>query len=68
MHQRYIRSGYKISKVNVRVIVKVIDPDGVERSKKQALRRPKDFLRGPRWAWHIDGFDKLKPYGFPIHG
>ena len=18
--------------------------------------------------WHIDGYDKLKPYGFPIHG
>ena len=48
--------------------MKVIDPDGVERRKKQALRRPKDFSRGLHWAWHIDGFDKLKPYGFPIHG
>ena len=18
--------------------------------------------------WHVDGYDKLKPFGFPIHG
>ena len=25
-------------------------------------------MRGPNCAWHFDGYDKLKPYGFPIHG
>ncbi|KAL5506500.1 hypothetical protein EMCRGX_G008155 [Ephydatia muelleri] len=23
--------------------------------------------RGPNWCWHMDGYDKLKPFGFPIH-
>ena len=23
---------------------------------------------GPNFAWHADGYDKLKPYGFPTHG
>ena len=23
---------------------------------------------GPNYCWHLDGYDKLKPYGFPIHG
>lgn len=23
---------------------------------------------GPNYCWHMDGYDKLKPYGFPIHG
>ena len=23
---------------------------------------------GPNYAWHCDGYDKLKPFGFPIHG
>ena len=23
--------------------------------------------KGPDFVWHIDGYDKLKPYGFPIH-
>ena len=43
MHQRCIRNGYKVSKENVRVIVKAIDSDGVELRKKQALRRRKYF-------------------------
>ena len=25
-------------------------------------------LQGPNHVWHTDGFDKLKPYGFAIHG
>ena len=24
--------------------------------------------RGPNAAWRVDGYDKLKPYGLPIHG
>ena len=23
--------------------------------------------RGPNAAWHVDGYDKVKPYGLPIH-
>ena len=26
------------------------------------------FIQGPNYVWHCDGYDKLKPYGFPIHG
>eukprot|EP00731_Ephydatia_muelleri_P013174 Em0007g484a len=25
------------------------------------------LFQGPNWCWHIDGYDKLKPFGFPIH-
>ncbi|KAL5509149.1 hypothetical protein EMCRGX_G004459 [Ephydatia muelleri] len=24
-------------------------------------------LQGQNWCWHIDGYDKLKPFGFPIY-
>jgi hypothetical protein len=24
--------------------------------------------KGPNFVWHLDGYDKLKPYGFAIHG
>ena len=24
--------------------------------------------RGPNEAWHVNGYDKLKPYGLPMHG
>ena len=23
---------------------------------------------GANSSWHVDGYDKLKPFGFPIHG
>ena len=26
-----------------------------------------DSLQGTNWCWHIDGYDKLKHFGFPIH-
>ena len=25
-------------------------------------------FQGPNYPWHIDGYDKLKAYGFAIHG
>lgn len=25
-------------------------------------------MPGPYYFWHIDDYDKLKPFGFPIHG
>ena len=24
-------------------------------------------FKGPDFVWHLDGYDKLKPYGFAIH-
>lgn len=35
-----------------------------------AWRLPLSFLyvQGPNFVWHLDGYDKLKPYGFAIHG
>ena len=45
-----------------------LDPEGVERRKLRKLRRRIYQTLGPNYVWHIDGFDKLKPYGFSIHG
>ena len=27
-----------------------------------------NYIQGPNFAWHCDGYDKLKPFGLPIHG
>ena len=45
-----------------------IDPEGVRRRKSHRLVRRKYYARGPNFVWHVDGYDKLKPYGFCIHG
>ena len=26
------------------------------------------FPKGPNFCWHLDGYDKLSPFGFHIHG
>ena len=43
------------------------DPEGVQLRKRRRLRRRK-YINMPNFVWHIDGHDKLKPYGFSIHG
>ena len=48
--------------------LKVVDPEGVELRRKHKLRQSLYRSAGPNSCWHIDGYDKLKPYGFPIHG
>lgn len=47
---------------------KIIDPESVDRRKKHKLIRRHYVNPGPNFMWHIDGNDKLKPYGFAIHG
>lgn len=52
----------------VRLVLRDIDSEGVESRRRRQLRRRQYFSRGPSYVWHIDGYDKLKPYGFSIHG
>ena len=42
----------------------VIDP--IER-KRQRLRRQKNLDPGPNFLWHLDGCDRLAPFGLYIH-
>ena len=60
--------GIRVPRSIVRTILKELDPEGVERRRSHRLRRRKYSNPGPNFAWHIDGYDKLKPWGFPIHG
>ena len=46
----------------------MLDPQGVEARKHRRFRRRMYFNKGPHYLIHIDGYDKLKPYGFAIHG
>lgn len=58
----------RISKETVREAMRIIDPDGVEQRLKHRLRRRQYRAKGPNFIWHMDGCDKLKPFGFCTHG
>ena len=49
-------------------IYREIDPAGTVERRENRLQRRRYVNPGPNFAWHVDGYDKLKPYGFPIHG
>ena len=49
-------------------VLKEVDPEGTNMRKARRLRRRKYVSKGPNSCWHSDGYDKLKSYGFPIHG
>ena len=67
-HCLRIKYGIQTSRNNVERILRDIDPEGTALRRAHRLRRRSYTNPGPNYAWHVDGYDKLKPYGFPIHG
>ena len=59
--------GIQVPREKVQETLKELDPDGCEERTK-CLRRRRYRNPGANHAWHMNGYDKLKPYGFPIHG
>ena len=57
-----------VSRETVRLALRIIDPDGVAQRLSRRLRRRQYKARGPNCLWHIDGYDKRKPFGFWVHG
>ena len=53
---------------DLRVTVKELDPEDVSLRRRSGLHRFKYIFKGPNYKWHIDGHDKLKPFGFSVHG
>lgn len=61
--------GLRVPRIVVQDLLKELDPEGTKLRKGHQLKRRVYHNRGPNDSWHIiDGYDKLKPFGFPIHG
>ena len=67
MHRKCSVQGFIIPRETVRLIMKELDPDLVDASLRRFLRR-KYSAKGPGSLYHIDGYDKLKPFGICISG
>ena len=48
--------------------MQILDPDAIELRKKGRLKRRLYFAKGPNYLWHVDSYEKLKPFGFCING
>lgn len=60
--------GLRVPRIVVQEILREIDPEGTQLRKAHRLKRRVYHNPGPNYAWHCDGYDKLKPFGFPVHG
>ncbi|XP_041864801.1 uncharacterized protein LOC121654649 [Melanotaenia boesemani] len=60
--------GISIRKEDVRILLSLLDPVGSQVRQSRRLRRRQYFAEGPNFVWHIDSYDKLKPYGICING
>nr|XP_058963686.1 uncharacterized protein LOC131790490 [Pocillopora verrucosa] len=67
-HALRLRHHVHVPRNLVAKIMKEIDLDGVEERRSRRLKRRTFSSKGANASWHFDGYDKLKPYGFPIHG
>jgi len=45
-----------------------VNPTGVADRREHRLRRRTYVSRRPNHTWHLDGYDKLRPYGILISG
>lgn len=69
MHNRLTQlHSLNVGKEVVRLLLKQLDPNGVEHRKCRRLKRRNYLSCGPNYIWHIDGWDKLKPFGLTVHG
>ena len=52
--------GLVVDRETVRLTIKALDAEGVERRSRRRLKRRKYWARRPSYIWHIDGYDKLR--------
>ncbi len=67
MWKRLKSQGLIVKRSRVMQCLRELDPEGVNDRTKKRLRRRAYHSKGPNFTWHIDGHDKLKPFGFSIH-
>ena len=69
MHQRLVNDNrLTIDRETVRCALKVLNLEWVDRRLSKKLKRRQYRACGPNNTWHIDGYDKLKQFGFCIQG
>ena len=66
-HTLRIKYKVHIPRREVEHLMRQIDPAGVLERKRHKLKRRNYESPGPNHCWHIDGYDKIKPFGFAIH-
>lgn len=68
MHLKCLQNNIVVTQKIVRQLLQIIDPVGVDIRSRRRLRRKQYWCKGPNYLWHMDCYDKLKPFGICISG
>ena len=60
--------GIQVPRKIAEEIIRELDLEGCAIRRAKKLQRRQYRSPGPDHCWHIDSYNKLKPYGFPVHG
>nr|XP_055023173.1 uncharacterized protein LOC129413507 isoform X1 [Misgurnus anguillicaudatus] len=62
------KHGLTVKRDDVMNALRRLDPSGVHLRHTRRFVRRGYFTEGPNQVWHVDGYDKLKPFGIGISG
>ena len=68
MHQKCKDNNISVRKEDIRLLLRRIDPEGTIMRRARRLQRRDYFSAGPNFIWHVDSYDKIKPFGLCING
>ena len=68
MHLKCLHEGFIVTQETVRQLLHIVDADGINMRRRHRLQRRIYFSLGPNYLWHMDSYDKLRPYGICING
>ncbi|KAK6172696.1 hypothetical protein SNE40_016306 [Patella caerulea] len=63
-----IEWGIRFPRDEILRLMRIVDPERIRVRKRRRLHRRRYICKGPNAVWHVDGYDKIKPFGFCIHG
>ena len=65
-HFLRLHYGIQAPRSMVQRILRALDPEGSYDRRSHRLIRRRYTNRSSNFAWRVDGYDKLEPYGFPV--
>ena len=68
LHLKCVQNKLVVTQEVVRLILSLLVPENVRQRSKRRLQRRRYCTQGSNWVWHVDSYDKLKPYGICING
>jgi len=68
MHLKCRKAGLTVSRETVSFLLQILDKEGVNLRRKGNIVRRCYLSKGPNFVWHLDSYDKLKPYGICVNG